>query len=94
MGTILLQYLHTTETYAQIKLFRKVLTTQIKFNITLPFRCLVLMVPVFTKLFRIRIKIRLKLNILILWAFSETYLKYLTSDFWCLINDVLQTRFL
>ena len=55
MGTILLQHLHTTETYAHIKLFRKVLTPQIKFNTTLPFRCLVLMVPVFTKLFRIRI---------------------------------------
>jgi len=35
---------------------------------------------VFTKLFRIRIKIRLKLNILLLWTFFETYFYYLTID--------------
>jgi len=34
--------------------------------------------PMFTKLFRIRIKIRLKLNILLLWTFFETYYSYLT----------------
>jgi len=49
---------------------------------------------VFTKLFRIRIKIRLKLNILILWIVFKTYYDYLTIDRWCLIKCVLQTRLL
>jgi len=37
---------------------------------------------VFTKLFRIRIKIRLKLNIVLLWTIFETYYNYLTIDCW------------
>jgi len=49
---------------------------------------------VFTKLFRIRIKIRLKLNMLLLWTFFETYYNYLTIDCWYLIKYVLQTRLL
>jgi len=48
---------------------------------------------VFTKLFRIRTKLRLKLNILILWIF-KTYYNYLTIDLWCLIKYVLETRLL
>jgi len=47
---------------------------------------------VFTKLFRIRIKIRLKLNILLLWTFFKTYDNHLTTDCWYLIIYVLQTR--
>jgi len=35
--------------------------------------------PAFTKLFRIRIKIRLKINILILWTIFKTYYYYLTK---------------
>ena len=50
--------------------------------------------PVFTKLFRIRIKIRLKLNIPLLWTFFETYYNYFTIDGWYLIKYVLQTRHL
>ena len=38
--------------------------------------------PVFTKLFRIRIKIRLKLNIILLWNFFKTCFTYLTIDCW------------
>jgi len=49
---------------------------------------------VFTKLFRIRIKIRLKLNIPLLWTFFETYYNYLTIECWYLIKYVLQTRLL
>ena len=48
--------------------------------------------PVFIKIFRIMINIRLKLNILILWIFFKTYYYYLTIDCWCLIKYVLQTR--
>jgi len=48
----------------------------------------------FTKLFRIRIKIRLKLNIPLLWTFFETYYNYFTIDGWYLIKYVLQTRLL
>ena len=48
----------------------------------------------FTKLFRIRIKIRLKLNILLLWTFFETYYNYLTIDCLYLIKYVLQTSLL
>jgi len=47
---------------------------------------------VFTKLFRIRIKIRLKLKNLLLWTFFETYYNYLTIDWWYLIRYVLLTR--
>jgi len=36
---------------------------------------------VFTKLFRIRIKIRLKLNILLLWIVIEIYPNYFTIDY-------------
>jgi len=36
--------------------------------------------PVFTKLFRIRIKIRLKLKKILLWTFFKTYNNYLTID--------------
>ena len=50
--------------------------------------------PVCTKLFGIRIKIRLKLNILTLWTFFKTYNDYLTIDCCCLIKYVLQTRLL
>ena len=50
--------------------------------------------PVFTKLFRIRIKIRLKLNILLQRTFFETYFYYVTIDCWCLIHYLLQTRLL
>jgi len=45
---------------------------------------------VFTKLFRIRIK----LKYLILWTFFKTYYNYLTIDRWYLIKDILQTRLL
>ena len=38
--------------------------------------------PVFIKIFRIMINIRLKLNILILWIFFKTYYYYLTIDCW------------
>ena len=48
--------------------------------------------PVFTKLFRIRINIRLKLKILLLWPFFNTYYNYLTIDSCFLIKYVLQTR--
>ena len=48
----------------------------------------------FTKLFRIRIKIRLKLNNLLLWTFFETYYNYLTIDCWYLIKYVLQSFFM
>jgi len=37
--------------------------------------------PVFTKLFRIRIKIRLQLKILLLWTFKPTII-LLTIDCW------------
>jgi len=49
---------------------------------------------VFTKLFRIWINFRLKLNILILWIVFKTYYNYLTIDRLCLIKYVLQTRLL
>jgi len=49
---------------------------------------------VFTKFFRIRIKIRLNLKILLLWTFFKTNYSYLTIDFWYLIKNVLQTRLL
>jgi len=49
---------------------------------------------VFTKLFGIRIKIRLKLKILILWTFFKTCYNYLTIDYLYLIKSVLQTRLL
>jgi len=49
---------------------------------------------VFTKLFRIRIKIRLNLNILLIWIVFKTYHNYLTSDCLYLIKYVLQTRLL
>jgi len=49
---------------------------------------------VFTKHFRSRIKIRLKLKILLLWTFFETYYNYLTIDCWYLIKYVPQTRLL
>jgi len=45
---------------------------------------------VFTKLFRIR----LKLKIILLWTFFETYYNYLTIDWWYLIKYVLQIRIL
>jgi len=48
----------------------------------------------FTKLFRIRIKISLKLNNLLLWTFFETYYNYLTIDCWYLIKYVLQSFFM
>jgi len=50
--------------------------------------------PVFTKLFRIKIEIRLKLNILLLWIVFKTYYIYLTIDCWYLIKYILQTRLL
>ena len=50
--------------------------------------------PVFITLFRIRIKIRLKLNILLQRTFFETYFYYVTIDCWCLIHYLLQTRLL
>ena len=50
--------------------------------------------PRVTKLFRIRIKISLTLNNLLLWTFIETYYTYLTIDCWYLIKYVLQTRLL
>jgi len=49
---------------------------------------------VFTKLFRIGLKIRLKLNILLLWTLFKTYYNYLTIDCWYLIRNVLQTFFM
>jgi len=49
---------------------------------------------VFTKLFRIRIKIRLKFKNILLWTFLETYYNYLIIDCWCLLKYVLQTKFL
>jgi len=49
---------------------------------------------VFTNLFRIRIKFRLKLKILLLRTFFETCYTYLTIDYWYLIRYVLQTRLL
>jgi len=49
---------------------------------------------VFTKLFRIKIKIRLKLKKLLLWIVFKTYHKYLTIDCLYLITYVLQTRLL
>jgi len=48
--------------------------------------------PVFTRLFRIRFKIRLKLNILLLWIVFKTYYTSLTFDCLYLIKYVLQTR--
>jgi len=48
--------------------------------------------PVFTNLFRI--KIRLKLKVLLLWTFFETFYNNLTIDCWSLIKYVLQTRLL
>jgi len=50
--------------------------------------------PVFTKLFRIRIKIRLKLKFLLLWIVFKTYHNYLTIDSLYLIKYALQTRLL
>ena len=50
--------------------------------------------PVFTKLFRIRIKIRLNLKNLLLWIVFKTYHNYLTIDCLYLIKYVLQTRLL
>ena len=50
--------------------------------------------PVFTKLFRNRIKIRLKLKILLLRTFLKTCNNYWTIDCWYLIKYVLQTRLL
>ena len=50
--------------------------------------------PVFTKFFRIRLKIRLKLKKLLLWTFFETYYNYLTIDCWYLIIYILQIRLL
>jgi len=49
---------------------------------------------VFTKLFRIRIKIRLKLKNLLLQSFLKTYYNYLTIGCWYLIKyvHVFQTR--
>jgi len=49
---------------------------------------------VFTKLFRIRIKIMLKLKILQLWIVFKTYHNYLTIDCLYLMKYVLQTRLL
>jgi len=49
---------------------------------------------VFTKLFRIRIKIRLKLKNRLLWIDFKTYHKYLTIDCLYVIKYVLQTRIL
>jgi len=43
---------------------------------------------------RIRIKIRLKLNILLLWIVFKTYHNYLTIECLYLIKYVLQTRLL
>jgi len=48
---------------------------------------------VFTKLFRIRIKIRPKLNILLLSTFFETYYNYLTIDCQYLIKYVFKQDF-
>ena len=50
--------------------------------------------PVFRKLFRNRIKIRLKLNILLLLIVFKAYRNYLTIDCMYLIKYVLQTRLL
>jgi len=47
---------------------------------------------VFTKLFRIRIKIRLKLKIILLWTCFKTYYNYLTIDCQYLIKYVIHTR--
>ena len=47
--------------------------------------------PVVTKLFRIRIKIRLRLNILSTMYFFKTYYTYLTIDWWYLRKYVLKT---
>ena len=49
---------------------------------------------VFTKLFRIRIKIGLNLNNILLTTFFKTYYKYSTFDCWYLIKYVLRTRLL
>jgi len=43
---------------------------------------------------RIRIKTRLKLNILLLWIVFKTYHNYLTIECLYLIKYVLQTRLL
>jgi len=43
---------------------------------------------------RIRIKTRLKLNILLLWIVFKTYHNYLTNECLYLIKYVLQTRLL
>jgi len=44
---------------------------------------------VFTTLFKIRIKIRIKLNILLLWNFLKTFYNYLTIDCWYFIKYIL-----
>jgi len=49
---------------------------------------------VFKKLFRIGIKIRLNLNILLLWIVFRTYHSYLTIDCLYLIKYIVQTRIL
>ena len=48
----------------------------------------------FTKLFRIRIKIRLKLTNILLLTFLKTHNNYLNIDCWYLIKYVLRTRLL
>ena len=55
-------------------------------HLTFPFR------PLFTKLFRFRIKIRPKLNIIVLCTFIKTYYNYLTIGCWYVIKYVIQTR--
>ena len=57
------------------------------------YRRLLDLAPRVTKLFRIRIKIRLTLKILLLWTFRTCY-TYLTIDCWYLLKYVPQTRFL
>ena len=49
--------------------------------------------PRVTKLFRIRIKISLTLNNLLLWTFIETYYTYLTIDCWYLVQYVFKQDF-
>jgi len=49
---------------------------------------------VFTKPFSIKIKIRLNINIMLLWILFGTYYNYLTIDCWYLIKYVLKTRLL
>jgi len=50
--------------------------------------------PVFTKLFRFRIKIRIKSKNLLLWIVFKIYHTYLTIDNLYLIKYVLQTSVL